>query len=456
MISRIAPLLSLLPLSVLCGQSNHTQPLAQKNYTVLNDTDFGGAQSYLLRSSALSVLRCFCRFFTAGRLDLLVGCGRYSKGRSIDDCAAQCLARPNCVATSWNGPHSHFHNNVCNFDCKSSGRRALKGETAAIILGRAGDLCSMPPPPPPPQPPPPPLPHDWQSRQATGWLLAETTPPLSPYLCPTYGNGFVAATICPGGGAESTGGAFLSGYYSGSCPAPATGAGNARATLPNLLDITGIQNATYVGMALDLQNGTVTRRFHLPGCQVDVSYFAHRSVRHLMVVSIIGSRFVAEEDCIVQPTPPTASNSLQEQSCYTENGVTACNVTAAVPETARQAATVVAIHATALSSSFTLSSRAPEHALVAAFATTLEPGIASKTHAIQSAKMRYDEASQQGVSELTTSHASGWAQLWQSDLQIGGNVSATASLRSSAYYILSSVRDDWAYGSSPGGLASTS
>jgi hypothetical protein len=152
-----------------CGVDGH----GQENYTVLPDTDFLGARSY-------------------------------SKGSSIDDCAAQCLARPDCVATSWNGPQSHFHNNFCNFDCKSDGRRALKGETAAIMLRRSSDLCSTPPPPPPPLPPPPPVPKDWQQRQATGWFLAGTSPPLSPYLCPTYGNGFLAATICPGGGGEST------------------------------------------------------------------------------------------------------------------------------------------------------------------------------------------------------------------------------------------------------------
>ena len=395
----------------------------QKNYTVLPDTDFLGAFAY-------------------------------STGRSIDDCAAQCLARPDCVATSWNGPQSHFHNNFCNFDCKSSGRRPLKGEIAAIMLGRASNLCSLPPSPPPPQPPPPPLPDDWQSRQSTGWFLAGTNPPLSPYLCPTYGNGFVAATVCPGGGGESTGGVFLSGFYTGACPATPTGGTNTRATLPNVHDVVDIQNATYVGMALDMQNGTVTRRFRLPGCQVDVSYFAHRSVRHLMGVIIAGSQFTDGKECIVIPAPQTP-NTLRDQRCRTENGFTACNITA-VPETSRQVPTVVAIHAAALPSSFTLSPATPEHVLVAAFATNLEPDIASKTLAIRSAKARYDTAAEQSMSELTTGHATGWAKLWQSDLQIGGNVSATASLRSSAYYILSSVRDDWAYGSSPGGLPSTS
>lgn len=407
----------------VCGTADRYSGSRDSNYTVLPDTDFLGAVSY-------------------------------SKGRSIDDCAAQCLARPDCVATSWNGPQSHIHNNFCNFDCKTSGRRTLQGETAAIMLRRPGNLCAMPPPPPKPQRP---LPSDWQQKKATGWLIAGTNPPMSPYLCPTYGNGFLAATICPGGGGESTGGVFLSGFFSGSCPAPTTkGAGNARATLPNVHDIVDIQNATYVGMALDIQNATVTRRFQLSGCQVDVSYFAHRSIRHLMVVSIAGLHFADGKACTIRPAPPTNGNGLKSQRCHTESGITTCNITAAVPETARQVPTTVAIHATALPPILSLSPATPEYLLVAAFATNLEPDIASKQHAIWSARERYSTVARHGVAELRSSHASGWATLWQSDLRIGGNISATASLRSSAYYILSSVRDDWAFGSSPGGLPSTS
>ena len=140
-----------------------------QNWTVLPDTDFVGAMAY----SSTPV-------------------------NSIDECAAQCLARSDCVATSWNGPKSLLHNRLCNFDCKTSGRRHLKGETGAVMTSRHGsNLCNKPHPPPPPAPPPPPLPDDWQARVSTGWFIASTGQPLSSDLCPTIGNGFVAASICP-------------------------------------------------------------------------------------------------------------------------------------------------------------------------------------------------------------------------------------------------------------------
>ena len=63
-----------------------------------------------------------------------------------------------------------------------------------------------------------PLPADWRVRKAAGWLLAGTTEPVVSDLCPTYGNGFVAATICPAKAGEAKenlngGGVFLSGVY---------------------------------------------------------------------------------------------------------------------------------------------------------------------------------------------------------------------------------------------------
>ena len=417
-----------LPRGLPCAEAEMLRWCAQsgvQNWTVLPDTDFVGAMAY----SSTPV-------------------------NSIDECAAQCLARSDCVATSWNGPKSLLHNRLCNFDCKTSGRRHLKGETGAIMTSRHGsNLCNKPHPPPPPAPPPPPLPDDWKARVSTGWFIASTGQPLSSDLCPTIGNGFVAATICPPtpGDIESSGGTFLSGFYSGKCPAPSTGNGNARATLPTPHGIFDLQGATYVGMALDIQNATVIRRFRLSSCQVDVKYLAHREARHLMVLSFTGSGF-GSGPCVVKPTLP-APGPLDQQ-CRRQGDVKSCNSTA-TPENERQTPTVVSIHADTVPDTMTLSEAAPHFTLRSAFASNLEPGVEA-TEAIDVAKQRYQAAKGLDLQTLEGSHARAWSVLWQSGATIGGNVTATAALRSSYYYILSSVRADWPFGSSPGGLPSTS
>ncbi len=45
------------------------------------------------------------------------------------------------------------------------------------------------------------------------------------------------------------------------------------------------------------------------------------------------------------------------------------------------------------------------------------------------------------------------AELWSSGIEITGNLTVAASVNSSFYYILTALRDDWPYSTSPGGLA---
>jgi hypothetical protein len=414
-------------------------PPAPSTYTVLNDTDFLGAIAY-----------------STGAVE------------GIDACAAMCLARPDCVATSWNGPSSPQPNKKCNFDCRLSGRRALKGETAAVMVGRGDNRCSTPsppdppPPPPPPTPPPPPVPRDWAIRAATGWLLVGTTDPSTSDLCPTIGNGFVAETVCPHveGDTENTGGTFLSGVYNGHCPTQPKSSSNIRATLPSPHGVVGMANATFVAMALDVQNGTVLRRWRVgggDGCDVELVQYAHRATRHLIVVTVTATNFGPNGRCTmtpIVPTWPTAAGVCVPDTSNATAGLVSCNSTF-VPETTRQEPTVVGLHATAVTETITLTASAPAVAFLAAFATNLEPGVTAAT-AVAVAKQRWAQASAQSISQLATSHRAAWARLWVPKLDIGGNATMTAALRSSMYYVLSSVRDDWAFGSSPGGLSSTS
>ena len=49
-------------------------------------------------------------------------------GASVEDCADQCAARSDCVAVSWNGPQSKYHDGNCNFKCTTLGQHADEGE----------------------------------------------------------------------------------------------------------------------------------------------------------------------------------------------------------------------------------------------------------------------------------------------------------------------------------------
>lgn len=305
------------------------------------------------------------------------------------------------------------------------------------------------------------VPKDWESRAVTGWMLVGDSQPSNSELCPTIANGFVGATLCPLNSSNSdiTGGTFLSGMFDGSCPAH-NATSNARATLPSPQGVVGMGgNAEFVAMALDLENATVLRRWRVvdingEGCDVEMAQYAHRSIRHLLVTIIAATKFVGTSDkCTLTPLLPNWATATG--SCVPDNtGAVACNSTT-VPETPRQTPTVVSVYANAVTETITLTSTSPSVTLLAAFATNLEPNV---TGAVAStvAKRRWQLASMQTASQLAASHRAAWAKLWVPQLSIGGNATMTTALRSSLYYVLSSVRDDWAFGSTPGGLPSTS
>jgi trehalose/maltose hydrolase-like predicted phosphorylase len=285
-------------------------------------------------------------------------------------------------------------------------------------------------------------------------MLAGTQEPTSSDLCPTIGNGFIGATVCaPSAGANNKGGWFLSGVYSGACPAPVKGAGNKRTVLPTAVQLEPLLNGTFQGMALDLRNGSVYRRYSLPSCDVQISYLAHRDARHLFVAVLTASNFRASSSsCVIKPT---VGSTTVAGGCTRVGSITVCNSTSN-PETSRQAPTYVAICADAVPASIILSAKQPRRAFIAAFATNLESGVAAGQASDELAGERWRAAHAQPLTQLEMSHRSAWSELWRSDITLGGNLTRTVALRSSSYYILSSVRADWPFGSSPGGLPSTS
>ena len=60
------------------------------------------------------------------------------------------------------------------------------------------------------------------------------------------------------------------------------------------------------------------------------------------------------------------------------------------------------------------------------------------------------------ATKLAAEHSAAWATLWQSGIAVTGNLTVARAVNASLYYILSSIRDDFPLGLSPGGLATNS
>jgi trehalose/maltose hydrolase-like predicted phosphorylase len=55
-----------------------------------------------------------------------------------------------------------------------------------------------------------------------------------------------------------------------------------------------------------------------------------------------------------------------------------------------------------------------------------------------------------------SNHVHAWQDIWDSGLEVAGNVELAKAINSSMYYVLSSISSDWPYGLSPGSLSSNS
>ena len=118
------------------------------------------------------------------------------------------------MCVSWNGPESAHANSMCNLHCSVEGKRADKGELAAVI--RAGSACgprpspspphpsppAPPAPPPAPSPPAVPIPPAWLARERGANMYIAGDEPL------VVGNGYVAAMT-------HTGTMYVAGVFNG-------------------------------------------------------------------------------------------------------------------------------------------------------------------------------------------------------------------------------------------------
>jgi trehalose/maltose hydrolase-like predicted phosphorylase len=93
-------------------------------------------------------------------------------------------------------------------------------------------------------------------------------------------------------------------------------------------------------------------------------------------------------------------------------------------------------------------SRSAPVTFVAATRTSLESGDPEGD-----ALKDYKAAVQTGTDELWAEHTSAWAELWESGIEITGRMDVARVVNSSQYYLLSSLRADAPYSTSPGGLA---
>jgi hypothetical protein len=336
--------------------------------------------------------------------------------------------------------------------------------------------AAKPAPPPAPTPAPPP---DWQARIDAGHMVFSGYPPalIGEGFYPVLGNGFLAVEAGPFMQAfenawpwRDAGSLKLSGVYNGrnySSPSH-------RAQLPRLTDCALLPvpggELTPLGTAMDFELGVFYNRTlvgrGVPGCApgttIEQRTYAHHALRELLVHEVSASSAdpawpgctlgVAWAPSPASPDAALAASAAGAAAVY--SGTTLLAEEAGLP--LRAVAMVLPAWLAAGPRSLAFTPAAPRVTACAVLRSDLDvaPG-ASAPQVAQAALAQWADYAQRGSEALWQSHAAALRALWASGgVEVAGNASLAQTLNASLYdIVVASLRADWPWSTSPGGLA---
>lgn len=276
------------------------------------------------------------------------------------------------------------------------------------------------------------------------------------------GNGFVATHPIVGtqGGVHGAyrghtifmGGVFNAGQYSQNR--------SHRAAIPGFTTEIELQGNVVndVEYSLDVRRAVLSKRWHAGGLSVEEEHYAHRQRRNLLIHTIhLANNGLATLNVSVKQLagPPCGGPygcdvSMNEIASRDASTVRLLNGSILTAETPQSPLISIGMASTVLTEHLQL---APGENTIMLSISALSSSLDS-SHPLRTAERALAAAAATGPKELLTEHIAAWGELWKSGLEVGGDEELARAINGSQYYILSSIREDWPYGLSPGGLAS--
>lgn len=299
------------------------------------------------------------------------------------------------------------------------------------------------------------MPSDWKQEYLAGNLLYSSTL-LAPetQLLPSVGNGYVSTVVLAPF-------QYLAGVFNGPQVSLATPSHRAAIPATSGVLVSGVleedSNMTFEGMALDLQKAIVTLRVDFDEMvHVEQRWFAHQTLRSILVLEISAKNLVNRTLTL------SLNQTFNNNGIYTKSpdfNFTLVNTTSSsgalqaivgnilVPENGTQVQVAVVFNAIPDTLSVMANTEQVFY-FISAFRSTLDSDD-PLTAAIQD----YENAVSL-ADTLRDTHIEAWESIWVSGIEVAGNLPLAQAINSSLYYILSSVRADWPWSLSPGGLSS--
>ena len=326
-------------------------------------------------------------------------------------------------------------------------------------------------------------PADWADAIARGDMkfTADSAEAIGPGSFPVVGTGFVGFETGPftqlfvnSWPWRDAGSLKMAGVYSGyNFASPSH-----RAQIPKVSDVLLLAppgaNVSAQGCAIDFARGVYFNRTlfasGVPGCAdgtvVEQRVYAHRELRELFVFEL--RAFSATGDptwsgCTVPvafaiaPSLP-ALNDTDLAQTLAPGAPAVWAGTTLLPEEPglplRKLAVVFDAWAAAAPTSLTFTPAAPLLSIRAVLRSDLDvEGAQTPGDVAAAAQATWEQYTAQSPAALLASHEAAMAALWASGVELAGNASLAANVNASVYDIVSSLRADWNWSTSPGGIA---
>lgn len=202
---------------------------------------------------------------------------------------------------------------------------------------------------------------------------------------------------------------------------------------------------------LDLETASFTRVYAIqPGCTVRQVNYAHRVNRHLLIQTLELKNEEGVKRCLVslaRVAKPTSDFTEIRTTSYGNYSVSLFETL--VAEEPNGPKPLVGLATTSVSGELNVPAGG---ALQVAYITAIYTSLDSKDPSGDA--QRAYEAAEGEIEALWESHALAWRNLLSSRIVIEGDTRLAQITNAAIYYLLSSMRDDWPWSNSPGGLAS--
>tara|TARA_B110000208_G_scaffold172553_1_gene215667 strand:+ start:271 stop:1575 length:1305 start_codon:yes stop_codon:yes gene_type:complete len=389
----------------------------------------------------------------------------YGPGNSALDCAQQCAAKYNCVAVSWNAPLSKIHDMNCNFKCKADTLVVDKGEQV-VIVHKGENRCNVPPPPIRSNCSDATIPADWLPRCLAAELffrpsihtISNAATATAGVLMPEIGNGYV-------GTIQDSGVIHAGGLFNGDAHGK-FGEASHRATIPHfIVEWTATSSSSSSSSAqpqisaLDIGRAVFFKRSVMAGgINVEERYYAHATRPSLLVHDItfdaISSTAAGSTSITFTHRAMRTSDTLNLTAFADASlgyAVTGHNNVAedAIIDATDGNRTTLAVVANAAPSTLIVKKGETKTLLFVQSIVTSLNSSDPKTDALDALA----SAVATSPSDLLTEHLAAWeARNLRGSLAVEGDLRLAQALNASLYSLRASIRSDFSYGLSPGGL----